>query len=392
MRAMSNTTIATALLGVATALITAPGCGRRQHPGSPPVAPPAVTVAEVRKDSVPIIMELNGTVQAIKSVDIVPRVSGYVDKRPFVEGTFVKKGDLLYEIDQRPFEAKLHEYEGDLDANQANVNFQQSEVDRVEEAAAQGAASSNEVLRYKKDLAAAQGDLQRTQGLIEATKLDLTFCKVTAPFDGRIQNTNINVGSVVTAQETALTTLVQIDPIYVYFNLSRRQAYQIQQLQAEGLTPRPIVNAVKARLILPNEAVYPYEGTVDFVSAEIDPGTDSFGARLIVPNPFKDVHDAILIPGQYIPVHLVLGERSGCLVIPDRAVVHTQQGSRVYVVGDGDTVEGRNVELGPVYRGDRVILKGLAVGERVIVEGTQKVHPGITVKPAASTATPSAAG
>lgn len=368
----------TLALVAAVAVVTA-GC-ERPHTARPEVPPPTVAVTDVEQKTMPIIMQLNGSVTSVKTVNVIPRVSGYITQRPFVEGTFVKEGSLLYQIDPRPFQARLDALRGSLSGDQANVTYLTKEVDEVRKAAAQGAASPNEVRKWENELATAKGALESTQGQISDAQLDIEFTKITAPFAGRIQATNLDVGNVVTAQKSVLTTLVQLDPIYVTFNVSRRQAFEIQQLQAQGLAKRPAVGNFRVRVMLPDGREFPHEGTVDFISGEIDPSTDTLAARAVFDNPFKDVHDALLIPGQYVPVRLIVGERPDCLVIPEKAVVHSQLGARVYVVGGDDKVEGRTLELGPLVNGERIVLGGLNRGDRVVVDGTQKVRPNITVK------------
>ncbi|MGH6885082.1 MAG: efflux RND transporter periplasmic adaptor subunit, partial [Geminicoccales bacterium] len=200
------------------------------------------------------------------------------------------------------------------------------------------------------------------------------------PFDGRIQQTREHAGALVDAYQDVLTTLVQMDPVHVIFNVTRRQLYEIQTMQLAGKAPRFEEDA-KVEVLLPNGSAYPQPGKIDFVSAQIDPTTDSLTVRAIVPNDFTHGRDGALVPGQYVPVRVILGERPDAVLIPQAALMQTQAGDQVLVVDRDDKVASRNVEAGAAYQGQWVIESGLKEGERVIVEGLQKARPGIVVVP-----------
>ena len=353
--------------------------------------PPDVQVTEVVQRKVPIVMEFSGTIKAIKTVDIVPRVSGYIEKRYFDEGTIVKTGDPLYLIDPRPYKARLDAYMAQLKLDQAALAFWEKETKRYQTLVKQGAASreKTEGTLAKRDEMLAT--VEKDKADIENVALDLSFTKITAPFNGRIQETRINVGNLVQQQRDVLTTLVQMDPIYVVFNISRNQVYEIQKQKRQGkVLP---VEEMRTEVLQPDGSKYPHEGKINFISFRINPTTDSVLVRATLPNRKSGGTGGYdLIPGQYAPVRLILGEDANALLIPQPALVESQVGKQVFVVNQDNKVESRSVEIGRGYQGQWVIKKGLKKGEKVIVEGTQKVRPGVVVKPKTYTAKKASSG
>jgi len=340
--------------------------------------PPDVQVTEVVQGKVPIVMEFSGTIKAIKTVDIIPRVSGYIDERHFEEGTFVKEGDPLYVIDSRPYKAKLDADMAQLKLDRAGLAFWRKETKRYQSLVKQGAASKEktEGTIAKRDEMLAT--VEKDKALVKNAKLDLSFTNIAAPFDGRIQETRINVGNLVQRQRDVLTTLVQLDPVYVVFNISRKQVYEIQLLKRKGEMFQ--VKDMKVEIELPDGSTYARQGKINFISFQINPTTDTVLVRGIIANQKEQgVGDFDLIPGQYAPVRLILGEDPAALLIPQPALVESQIGKQVFVVNAENKVESRSVEVGRGYQGQWIIKKGLKKGEKVIVEGTQKVRPGVVV-------------
>jgi membrane fusion protein (multidrug efflux system) len=343
-------------------------------------SPPDVQVTAVTQGKVPIIMEFSGTIKAVKIVDIIPRVSGYIDKRYFDEGTFVKEGDPLYLIDPRPYKARLDADRAQLKLDQATLGFWKKEVKRYESLVRQGAASKEktEGTRAKRDEMLAK--VKKDRADIENAKLDLSFTRITASFDGRIQQTRINVGNLVQKQRDVLTTLVAMDPVYVVFNISRKHVYEIQLLKRQGKLFETA--DMRIEILLPDGSAYSRQGKIDFISYQINPTTDTVLVRgIIANNKARAVSDFDLIPGQYAPVRLTLGEEPNALLIPQPALVESQIGNQVFVVDADNKVQIRNVGVGRGYKDQWIIKKGLKKGEQVIVEGTQKVRPGVVVKP-----------
>ncbi len=365
-------------------------CDETPEQAAAPPPPPEVVLAEVVQRNVPIVMRYSGTVKSLRRVDIIPRVSGYIFERYFTEGTFVKEGEPLFLIDPRPYQETVNNFEAQLMREKATLKFWEAEVDRYERLAKKGAASKEQrdATVAKRDTTLA--DIDKYKANISNAELDLSFTKITAPFDGRIQQEKIDVGNLVKEQKDVLTTLVQMDPIHVVFNLSRNEVYRVQQLTRKGWA-YPL-DEMPVEIMLPDGTPYDIKGNLDFVSFVTDPTTDTLDARAIFDNPpNSELGGFELIPGQYVPVKITVGEIPDALVIPQVALVETQAGKLVYVVGDDNKVEHRKVETGQAYAQLLVITKGLKKGEKVIVEGLQKVRPGMAVKPKAAGAGPAEA-
>ncbi len=365
-----------AALGLILLLTVACDGKAKKQPVKP--APPDVQVTEVTEGKVPIIREFSGTIKAIKTVDIIPRVSGYINERHFEEGTFVKKDDPLYLIDPRPYKSQLDAYQAQLKLDQAGLAFWQKETKRYKKLVKQGAASKEKTEGTVAKRNEALATVAKDKANIENAQLDLSFTDITAPFDGRIQQTRINVGNLVQKQRDVLTTLVQMDPVYVVFNISRSDFFEIQLLKRQGKLFE--TKDMRIEILLPDGSEYTLQGKINFISYQINPTTDTVLVRGIIANK-KDqgVGDFDLIPGQYAPVRLILGQDPAALLIPQPALVESQIGKQVFVVNQENKVESRSVEVGRGYQGRWIIKKGLKKGEKIIVEGTQKVRPGVVV-------------
>lgn len=364
-------------LGLLVALLA--GC-EQEKPVTPP-PPPEVGLAEVTKQEVPIVLELSGTITPVKRVEVIPRVSGFIFKRYFTEGTFVEKDAPLYLIDPRPFEEEVARLEAQLEGLEETLKFWVSEEKRYSKLAEQGAASIERLEATRAKLSATEAEIGKTKAELRNAKLDLSFTRINAPFYGRLQQTQINVGNLVAKQQDVLTELVQMDPIYVVFNLSRAQVFEVQRLQREGegfATEDMIVE-----VIMPDGQLYEKKGKINFISFLIDPKTDSVTVRGIFGNDKNSQGGYDLIPGQYAPVRATVGSMPDALVIPRTAVVETQAGTHVYVVGGDNKVKLRMIEPGTVYEQLLVVKNGLEEGEKVVAVGVQKVKDGTQVKPTA---------
>jgi len=370
-------TAARTLMACAAACLLLAGCGDKPKQKLE-LPPPGVRVAEVIQQKVPIVMTFSGTVKSIKTVDIIPRVSGYIQERYFEEGTVVNEGDPLYLIDPRPYQATLDAELAQLKEHEASAIFWKSEEKRYTKLAKAGAGSVEDKEKAIARRAEVLANIEEDKANIDNARLNLGFTNITAPFTGRIQDTRINVGQLVHEQQDILTTLKQIDPSYAIFNVSRRQVDRIQRLRREGLafeSWRDFIVEVK----LADGSVYKKPGKMNYISAQINPTTDTLEFRAAFPNPFGDLAQIALVPGQYVPVILTVGEDPNTLLVPGPALVESQVGTQVYVVDRDNKVESRTVEVGQAYKQQWIIKKGLEKGERVIYDGLQKVRPGVIV-------------
>ena len=356
-------------------------------PNIQPPKEPTVTVTQVVAKTIPRRLSFTGTLQAVKSVGIMSRVTGYLQSRDFVEGNIVKKGQLLYQIDPRPFQAQLDAAEAQKAQNEASLEYWNIEVKRYTELAKKGAGSLEKQQSSVAKVAELKAAIQRDEANIVSAQLDLGYTRILAPFDARIQSTEINLGALVTENKDTLTTAIQVDPIYVLFNISRNQLSEIQalDLQSGSKTDPSRLDNSDVTLMLPDGKPYGEVGKVNYVSAQIDSNTDMLEFRAVFKNAFLGTDEVELLPGQYCPLTLDLGQIKDALLIPQSALIQGQLGAQVYLVGSDNVVQVREVTIGNEYEDSFIVLTGLKVGEQIISEGTQKVQPGMKVKTQATT-------
>lgn len=337
--------------------------------------PPEVVVTEAELDTIPLYYDFTGTAQALRQVDIRTQVSGFLENRFFAEGEVVDAGALLYQIDKRPFRATLNQAQADLAAEQANAEYLQKRAARFRELQDNQAVSRDQLDEIIAQAQQAQSRIRALQATVERAELDLKFTRITAPFAGRMEQTRVYQGDLITAQETVLTRLIQLHPIHVSFDVSRAQGYRVQRLQRQGAVPAD-ESTYKVEVITPDGSLYPEQGRIDFISADINPLTNTFVARAQIPNP-----DYVLIPGQYTQLRVFLGEQPNQVVIPEKALVQEQGGQFVYVVDTNNKATLKKILPGKIYQGRQIVEEGLQGGERIIIEGLQQVRSGMTVKP-----------
>ncbi len=341
-------------------------CGKSDKDKSTPE--PLVTVAEAKSETVPIYLDYVGSLQSIESVDINARVEGFLVERAFEDGADVKTGDLLFVIDPRPFEAALAAAEAQLAEDTAALAYAREQVRRYKPLAEKDYITQDAYDEYVTQAKEAKALVEADRANLVQAELDLSYCTMYAPFDGRIGRRLVDVGNLVGAGEaTQLATLVKLDPIYVYFNAAERNIPEIIKQQ----NTKPLTFSI----ILPDESKHPQDGTIDFIDNQVDMTTGTITMRGTIGNESKTI-----LPGQYVKVQLLLKEQPNTIVIPSQAVGEQQGDTYVFVVGDDNKVEFRNVTAGSSYKELRVIEKGVKAGEKVIVNGLQKVKPGITVK------------
>ncbi|WP_394002632.1 efflux RND transporter periplasmic adaptor subunit [Luteimonas sp. WGS1318] len=361
-------------LAVAVALVVA-GCDTQaQDQTQPP--PPDVGVAAVLSEQVQDWNDATGRIAAVESVELRPRVSGYVQRVAYAEGDEVKQGDLLFVIDPRPYRAALQRAEAELARARADAQLATTRHTRAQQLIDASAISRDDFEARSAGRAEAEAAVRGAQAAVETARLDLAFTEVRAPVAGRAGRAMLTTGNLAQADASMLTTVVSQDPVHVYFETDERTYLRHQAMSREG-TRSNADNAV--RVGLADETGYPHAGTVDFLDNQIDPATGTVRARAVLPNP-----DRRFTPGMFARVQLEGAAARPAILIDDKAVITDQDRKFVYVVGEDNTAQRRDIVPGRIVEGLRVVESGLAAGDRVIVNGVQKVFmPGMPVAPKA---------
>lgn len=334
---------------------------------------PQVSVATVLERQVTNFQEFTGRIEAVERVELRPRVSGYIESVAFREGAEVKKGDVLFVIDQRPYDAALKRARAELARAISAGNQAASEKERAVKLLALRALSQEEFDARTSGSEKANADVQAAQAAVDAAELDMAFTRVRAPISGVVGKAEITTGNFVSSGETLLTKLVSIDPVYVAFE-GDEAAYlrQAQYSRTQG-------KASKAQTVsvgLANEEGYPHNGAMVFTDNELDTATGTIRARARLSN-----RDRLFTPGLFARVKLGEGASHPAILVDDAAIGTDQTRRFVYVVKADNTVEYRTVEPGPLHEGMRVITSGLKAGEHIVVNGLQRVRPGSAVTP-----------
>jgi membrane fusion protein (multidrug efflux system) len=365
-----------AALALAVSMALAVSCGGGEAP--PPPAP-EVLVVEVTARDVPEISEWIGTTEGSVDAEIRSQVTGYLVSRDYEEGQRVAKGDLLFRIDPRSFQAALDQARGELGRAQAELERARLDVARYTPLVEQGAVSrqeyDNAVQRQRADEAA----VQAARAAAEKARIDLGFTEVRSPIEGIAGLAQAQLGDFVGPTDPEpLTTVSQLDPIRVAFPLSEQEYLRFAGAFREAVSQRNFREGT-LQLVLADGSIYPHAGTGYPAGREIDPRTGTITVKGVFPNP-----DQILRPGQYARVRAETGLAKGALVVPQRAIQELQGLPQLAVVGPDEKIEIRTVTTGPTWGTLAVITKGVAAGERVVVEGFQKVRPGsvVAAKPA----------
>jgi RND family efflux transporter MFP subunit len=358
------------------ALILA-GCAKSGGPPSPP--PPEVSVAPVIEKRVKDWDEFTGRLQAVETVEIRPRVTGYIDKVAFTEGSLVKRGALLFVIDPRPYQADYDHSAADVKRFKTALELGRIELARVQRLRDSGAVSEEELDERKSTVAQAEANVAGAQAALEAASLNLNFTRVTSPIDGRVSRAEVTRGNLVTGGSnggTLLSSVVSMDPIYLYFDADEQSYLRYSQLAHDGKRPSSRDAGNPVQVGLANEEGFPHFGTVDFIDNQLNPQTGTIRARAVLQN-----KDGQFTPGLFARVQLLASGEYAAILIEDRAVNTDQSQKYVLLLGADNKIEYRKVTLGRVIDGLRVVREGLKPGDVIVVNGAQRVHPGVTVTP-----------
>src|ERR1700728_3580690 len=351
-------------------------CAKSGDAQAPP-APPQVSVAAVVEKRVKDWDEFTGRFQAVETVEIRPRVSGYIDKVAFKEGGLVKQGDLLFVIDPRPYQADYDRAAADLKRYKTALELARVESSRVQRLRESGAVSQEELDERTSTVAQAEANVGGAQAALESAGLNLGWTRGTSPVTGRVSRAEVTRGNLVTGGNnggTLLSSVVSMDPIYLYFDSDEQAYLRYIQMARNGQRTGDAPNPVQVGLA--NEEGFPHPGRVGFIDNQLNPQTGTIRARAVL-----DHKDGQFTPGLFARVQLLGSGEYNAILIDDRAVNTDQSQKYVFLLGADNKIEYRKVTLGRVIDGLRVVREGLKAGDTIVVNGAQRVHPGVTVTP-----------
>ena len=363
---------------------------RPKHGGAGAAGVPDVQIVPVEQKDVQIYVEHIGTLDGFVNADVRAQVTGYLMRQAYQEGAFVRQGQLLFQIDPRPFQAALDQAKGQLAQAQASLanaeavqGRTQLDVNRYGPLAREQAASQQDLdnavqnnLAAKANVATAKAQIATDEAAVETAQINLDFTRLIAPIDGIAGQAQLQVGALVTPASGVVTTVSTVNPIKVFFTVSEGEWLEWRQRYPSETSTEAAAKALHLQLILADGSTYPREGTFDFADRQVDVGTGAIRIAALFSNP-----DAILRPGGYARVRAVIRTERDALVVPQRAVSELQGSYQVAVVDQENKVSIRPVKVGDTSGSEWVISEGLKAGERVIAEGVQKVRPGMVVSP-----------
>lgn len=352
-------------------------CSQDKNTYQPP-PPPKVTVAKPVIKEITAYAYFTGTTSAYNSADLQAQVSGYLQKINYASGDKVKKGDLLFVIDPDPYRAELDQAKADLAVKQADLELAKTTFKRKQAAYEERAVSEVEVIEARAKQEKARASVQAAKARIEEARINLDYTHIRAPFEGRISRNLVDVGNLITAS-THLATIVDDDPVYVYFDVSEKKLLQfMDQARAKNATADDPETGHPVYLGLENETGYPHQGRIDYSDIQVDKSTGTVELRGIFANKKRS-----MLPGMFVRVRLPIKKIPRAVLVPDAALGADQRGSYLLTVDKDNKVVYTPVKTGPVKDGMRVINSGLKPGASVIVKGLQQARPGAEVSPVA---------
>jgi membrane fusion protein (multidrug efflux system) len=364
-----------ATMGVLVVGLITSGCGSQQ--AAPPPAIPEVAIVTVNPERVVLTTELPGRTSAYLVAEIRPQVNGIVQERLFNEGSDVKAGSVLYQIDPAPYQAAYNNAVAALARSEANLPPIRLKAERFRELVALKAISQQDFDNAAAALKLAEADIEYSKATVESARINLGYTRIIAPVTGRIGKSNVTIGALVTAhQGSPLAVVQQIDPIYVDATQSSATLLQLRRNIAAGRIKGAGPDQTRVKLLLEDGTPYPLEGALKFSEVTVDPSTGSFILRMVFPNPKH-----ILLPGMYVHAVVQEGEVDRAILAPQQAVSRDPKGNPVALIVDGEGKVGQRMLTLDRAIGDKwLVASGLKPGDRVIVEGVQKVRPGAAVK------------
>jgi RND family efflux transporter MFP subunit len=359
--------------------LTVAGCAQKPSEAPAP-APLAVTVSHPVERDVTDYADFTARTEAVDSVQVRAHVWGYLDKVNFKEGALVEKGDVLFELDPRPYQALLNQAKAKVAQDEAQLTYDEAEYQRNVNLVRTGAVSRSDLDKSAAARGVDRANIDADKAAVVSRQLDLDYTKVVAPVSGRVSRYVVTVGNLIQSGDqgggTLLTTIVSVDPMYAYFDVDEYTVLRVRRLIREGKARSARDSEIPVWLCLASDEDFPYKGTINFVDNQVNPKTGTLRLRGVFPN-----KDGVLSPGYFARVRVPIGFAHPALLVCDRAIDSDQGQKIVYVVNDKNEVVSRPVRLGALHDGLREITDGLKRGERVIVNGLQQVRPGITVAP-----------
>ena len=360
-------------------------CDQRNEYVEPP--PPKVTVAKPLQQEVINYLEFTGTTRAFEEVEVRARVAGFLQRMEFTPGTKVEKGDLLFVIDPREYQAELNAARAELGSAEAKLKRAQAEFTRAEKLFKQKAGAEKNVVKWRGERDIAKATVARAKAKVDQASLDLSYTKVTAPITGRVSRNLVDMGNLVGEGEpTLLTKVTRNDPMYAYFNVNERDllmamAMLRKTVEEKGLNrEKDSVSKADIPLFLglANEEGYPHKGIADFAESGVDTGTGTLQLRGVFPNPGTS---PVLIPGLFTRLRMPIDKQKNALLVTERAIGADQGGRYLLAVNSENVVEKRLIRMGRLVDGLRVMVEGVQPGEWVVVNGLQRARPGAKVDP-----------
>ena len=355
------------------------GCGKGGAPQQQQMPPAEVGVLVAKAQAVPITRDLVGRISATRTADVRARVPGVLTKRVYTEGANVKEGELLFRIDPAPLQAALNVEQANLAAAQATYTNNRKKAERARSVAEKGLMSKTDLDNAEADERTAAAAVKQAQAKVDTAKINLGYANVTAPIAGRASQQKVTEGALVGQSEaTLLTTVEQIDPVYVNFSQAVGELDLLKRAVASGLVELNAPGKAKVELLRPNGDAYGIVGTLDFSDAAVDAATGAVNLRGIAPNP-----DHVLLPGMFVNVRVTVGELKRAWLVPQAAVQRDPKGAYVYVLGTDGKIAQKTIDTYTTQGADWIVYGGLNDGDQIVTSGVMKVRPGAPAKVAA---------